>query len=169
MQRGAPASHQTFFHGDWNLRRDDILYLMPPLPAIHGVVETILYTDDLERATAFYRDVLGLSEMKGDGHRFQAMDSGANRVLLLFKRGGTLMPQPVPTGGVIPPHDGHGPLHVAFAIGAADYDAWCGRLVGANVAIEGETRWERGGRSLYFRDPDNHLVELATPGIWPNY
>lgn len=139
------------------------------LPRIHGVVETILYTDDLAHAVTFYRDVLGLREMQGDGERFQALDSGANRVLLLFKRGGTLEPQPVPTGGVIPPHDGHGPHHVAFAIATEDYDVWCARLLERGVAIESETRWERGGRSVYFRDPDNHLVELVTPGIWPNY
>jgi catechol 2,3-dioxygenase-like lactoylglutathione lyase family enzyme len=138
-------------------------------PSVHGVVESILYTDDLGRATAFYRDVLGLAVMQGDGERFQAFDSGASRVLLLFKRGGTLTPQPVPTGGVIPPHDGHGPHHIAFAISAADYGAWCSWLIDRNIAIESETRWERGGRSIYIRDPDDHLVELVTPGIWPNY
>ncbi len=138
-------------------------------PALHGVVETILYTDDLPRATAFYRDVLGLTEMKGDGERFVALDSGAGRVLLLFKRGGTLEPQPVASGGVIPAHDGHGPHHLAFAIAAADYDAWCARLIDRKIAIESETQWERGGRSVYFRDGDQHLVELVTPGIWPNY
>src|SRR5262245_58543033 len=139
---------------------------MPAVPRINGVVETILYSDDLARATAFYRDVLGLVVMKGDGERFQALDSGEKRVLLLFKRGGTLTPQPVATGGVIPPHDGSGPCHLAFAIAASDYDAWCARLLDRGVKIESETQWERGGRSVYFRDPDNHLVELATPGIW---
>ena len=138
-------------------------------PLINGVVETILYTDDLSRATAFYREVLGLAPMAGDGERFQALDSGANRVLLLFRRGGTLTPQPVSTGGVIPPHDGSGPDHIAFAIGSADYDTWCARLRSRSIAIESETKWERGGRSIYFRDPDHHLVELVTPGIWPNY
>lgn len=140
-----------------------------PPPPIRGVVETILYTDDLARATAFYRDVLGLCAMRTDGERFQAFDAGEGRVLLLFKRGGTLVPQPVPTGGMIPPHDGHGPLHIAFAIDTADYDAWCACLGARGVSIESETRWERGGRSIYFRDPDGHLVELVTPGIWPNY
>lgn len=143
--------------------------MSPSSPKIHGVVETILYTDDLARATAFYRDVLGLEPMRGDGDRFQAFDSGERRVLLLFKRGGTLTAQPVASGGVIPPHDGSGPLHVGFAIAAGDYDAWCARLRERGVAIESETRWERGGRSVYFRDPDQHLVELVTPGIWPNY
>lgn len=137
-------------------------------PRVHGVVETILYVDDLGRAEAFYRDVLGLGRMRGDGERFCAFDSGAQRVLLLFKRGGTLEPVTVP-GGVIPPHDGHGPLHLAFAIGAEDYAAWRERLERCGVRIESETRWPPGGRSLYFRDPDGHLVELVTPGIWPNY
>ncbi len=138
-------------------------------PAINGVVETVLYADDLPRALAFYRDALGLREMKGDHERFVALDAGAGRVLLLFKRGGTLEPQPVASGGVIPPHDGHGPHHLAFGIAAADYDAWCARLIDRKIAIESETQWERGGRSVYFRDPEGHLVELVTPGIWPNY
>ena len=139
------------------------------IPSIHGVVETALYTDDLLRATDFYRQVLGLAVMKGDADRFQALDAGANRVLLLFKRAGTLTPQPVPSGGVIPPHDGTGPLHIAFAIAKEDYATWCERLIALDVAIESETAWERGGRSIYFRDPDGHLLELVTPGIWPNY
>ena len=36
-------------------------------------------------------------------------------------------------------------------------------------AIEGRTVWSRGGHSIYFRDPDGHLVELATPGLWATY
>lgn len=140
-----------------------------PTPKINGVVEACLYTDDLGRAATFYREVLGLAAMKGDGERFEAFDSGAGGVLLLFRRGATLTPQPAPGGGTIPPHDGSGPLHIAFAIAAADYDAWCTRLAERGVAIESEAQWDRGGRSVYFRDPDNHLVELVTPGIWPNY
>ena len=137
-------------------------------PRINGVVESILYTDDLPRAVAFYRDALGLVAMTGDGQRFQAFDSGAGRVLLLFQRGATLEPLPAPVG-MIPPHDGQGPQHIAFAIDAADYDRWRVRLPQQGITIESETAWDRGGRSVYFRDPDQHLVELVTPGIWPNY
>jgi len=32
--------------------------------------------------------------------------------------------------------------------------------------LEQQVAWPRGGTSLYFRDPDRHLVELATPGLW---
>jgi len=141
----------------------------PRRPALHGVVESILYVDDVPRATAFYGDALGCRCLAGDGQRFQALDAGGHGVLLLFQRGGTLAPQVVASGGVIPPHDGSGPHHIAFAIDAATYDEWCAQLAAHGIAIESETQWERGGRSLYFRDPDRHLVELVTPGIWPNY
>ena len=140
---------------------------MNPPPPVAGIVETILYVEDLARAVAFYRDELGLEPMTGDATRFQAFRVGA-QVLLLFKRGGTLEPATVP-GGVIPPHDGAGPQHIGLAVGADDYEPWLARLRARGIAIESETRWERGGRSLYFRDPDRHLVELVTPGIWPNY
>lgn len=139
-----------------------------PPPPIRGVVETILYTDDLPRAVAFYREALGLAPMAGDPDRFQAFDAGSARVLLIFKRGATLEAAEF-SGGVIPPHDGSGRVHIAFAIDAVDYDAWGERLRERGIAIESETRWERGGRSLYFRDSDEHLVELVTPGIWTNY
>lgn len=137
-------------------------------PRINGVLETILYVDDMARGIAFYRDVLGLIPMKGDAARFMAFDSGGGRVLLLFKRGGTLVPTPTP-GGIIPPHDGRGPHHIGFAIAADDYEPWRTRLAAAGVAIESEGQWERGGRSMYFRDPDGHLLEFVTPGIWPIY
>ncbi len=136
-------------------------------PPLSGIIETILYVDDLPRAVAFYRDLLGLEPMTGDPARFQSFRVGA-QVLLLFKRGGTLQPTVVP-GGVIPPHDGRGPHHIGLAVAPETYDGWRARLREAGVAIESEARWERGGRSLYFRDPDGHLLELITPGIWPNY
>jgi catechol 2,3-dioxygenase-like lactoylglutathione lyase family enzyme len=141
---------------------------MEAVPGINGIVETALYADDLPRAIAFYRDVLGLKPMSGDGERFQAFDAGPGEVLLLFKRGGTLTPMPAPKG-TIPPHDGRGPLHVGFGIAASDYDAWRDHLRACGVGVESEAEWDRGGRSLYFRDPEGHLVELITPGIWKNY
>ena len=114
-------------------------------PRLRGVLETALYVDDLDRAGEFYEGVL-----------------------LLFQRGSTLETVRLP-GGVIPPHDGHGPLHMAFAIAADELASWERRLEEAGVAVEGRTDWPRGGQSVYFRDSDGHLLELATPGLWSIY
>src|SRR4030095_5144741 len=89
-------------------------------------------------------------------------------VLLLFLRGGTLAP--IETGyGEIPPHDGHGQLHMAFAIAAGELTAWEQTSPAKKTPIESTVRWPRGSVSLYFRDPDQNLIELATPNLWDNY
>lgn len=137
------------------------------MPKLAGVIETALYVDDLPRAIAFYEQTLGLDALNRDA-RFAAFDVGGRNVLLLFKRGETLETVHLP-GGTIPPHDGHGPLHLAFAIAADELPTWETRLTGQGVAIEGRTAWPRGGHRIYFRDPDNHLLELVTPGVWAIY
>jgi catechol 2,3-dioxygenase-like lactoylglutathione lyase family enzyme len=100
--------------------------------------------------------------------RFRAYAAGGSNVLLLFRRGFTLETVRMP-GGTIPPHDGHGPLHIAFAVAAEELAAWEARLGERGIEIEGRTDWSRGGHSIYFRDPDGHLLELATPGLWAVY
>jgi hypothetical protein len=62
------------------------------LPAIEGIVETILYATDLLRAVAFDRDILGLIPRTGDPARFRSFRVGDRQVRLLCKRGGTLQP-----------------------------------------------------------------------------
>ena len=136
-------------------------------PTLHGVIETSLYVDDLPRATAFYQDVLGLRLLDGSP-RMSALDVNGRSLLLLFKRGGTVDPVEVP-GGIIPGHDGSGSTHFAFAIDPADFEEWQQWLIARGVTIESHVDWPRGGRSLYFRDPDGNAVELATPGTWETY
>ena len=141
----------------------------PPLrpPAVRGILETALHVADVERSRDFYAALFGLPVMLGD-HRFCALDVAGRDVLLLFQKGGTAEPVTIP-GGVIPGHDGEGRLHLAFAVHRDELDAWEARLRERSIEIEGRVTWERGGRSIYFRDPDGHLLELATPGLWPNY
>ncbi len=131
------------------------------------VIETCLYVDDLDRAGRFYEQVLELRAMTSDA-RFRAYDVGGQSVLLLFRRGATLQTVRMP-GGTIPPHDGHGPLHMAFAVTVEALPQWEARLTEQGIAIEGRTDWSGGGHSIYFRDPDGHLLELATPGLWAIY
>lgn len=137
------------------------------MPKLNGVLETVLYTSDLDRAAAFYGNMLGLPCIHSD-HRMRAYDVGGNGLLLLFPQGGSLQTIETP-GGSIPPHDGSGPMHVAFSISAEELGAWQEHLQAAGVPLEGRTQWPRGGVSLYFRDPDDHLLEIATPGLWKGY
>jgi catechol-2,3-dioxygenase len=137
------------------------------MPTIDAVLETALYVDDLDRAVRFYADVMDLKPLYEDS-RLTAFSVGEKNVLLLFPRGGSLETVHMP-GGTIPPHDGAGPVHVAFAIAKDQLADWEAHLRKHDVAIEGRTVWKRGGESIYFRDPDGHLLELATPGLWTIY
>ena len=137
------------------------------MPTLLGVLETVLYVDDFARACAFYEQVLGLNSIYRDP-RLCAYDVGGRGVLLLFLRGGSLEPAQL-SGGTIPPHDGHGPIHMAFSIAADALAAWEARFAEAGVTIDSRVKWPRGGESIYFRDPDGHVLELATPGLWPEY
>lgn len=140
---------------------------MAPAPALDRVLETALYVDDLDRSVDFYESLLGLATLAKD-ERFHAFDVGGTSVLLIFKRGATLETVHLP-GGTIPPHDGHGPLHMAFGIAMDDLPVWEQRLTEQGVEIEGRTDWPRGGKSIYVRDPDGNLVEFATRGLWAIY
>jgi catechol-2,3-dioxygenase len=137
------------------------------MPALQSILETALYVDDLALARGFYENVMGLTTMFAD-HRLCALDVAGRSVLLLFRRGGSTQTAVLP-GGTIPPHDGSGPVHMAFAIAADELPGWEGHLAARGIAIEGRTQWPKGSTSLYFRDPDGHLLELATPGLWPGY
>lgn len=136
------------------------------MPKTASVLESSLYVDDLERAGKFYERVFAVQALHADA-RMRAYAFGRT-VLLLFLRGQSTEPVELPDG-TIPPHDGSGPLHVAFAIDVDELPAWEKWLTDEAIEIEGRVRWPRGGASIYFRDPDGHLLELATPGLWANY
>ena len=137
-------------------------------PAIAGVLETALVVEDVARATQFYQKLFGF-EVLGQSERLSALNVKPGQVLLLFARGQTLNDIHLP-GGVIPGGmDAQGRGHMAFAIDASIIEPWRNWLEQNAVAIESTMQWERGGTSLYFRDPDGNLLEIATPGVWANY
>ncbi|MDT3249522.1 VOC family protein [Serratia sp. root2] len=135
--------------------------------SIDRVIETVLYVRDIERADAFYQQVLQLPAMVAN-ERFRAYNVGEQSVLLLFIEGDSLKGARYPEG-YIPPHDGNGPLHIGLAVAKEQLPHWERHLTAHNIEIEGRMTWEHGGESIYFRDPDGHLLELVTPGIWANY
>ena len=139
-------------------------------PKLNGLVETALFVEDLRRAGDFYENVLGLPKLKtsGIGCVFRL---GPQRYLLLFNRKAAHTPNKTDSGDTLPPcavpeQNGRGPGHVAFGISNDAVDLWRARLAQHGVDLLKVINWETGARSLYFRDPDGHMIELATPGIW---
>jgi catechol 2,3-dioxygenase-like lactoylglutathione lyase family enzyme len=73
-----------------------------------------------------------------------------------------------PSVGLIPPHAGSGRLHLFFSISRGDLAHWYEHLTGCGLRTESPLDWPGGDSSLYFRDPDGHLIEVATAGLWQN-
>jgi catechol 2,3-dioxygenase-like lactoylglutathione lyase family enzyme len=131
---------------------------------VQGLLETALYVDDVRRASEFYRRVFGFGVLL-ESDRLVALDVAGRNVLLFFKAGATTEDYPTP-GGVIPGHGAAGSIHFAFSIAKEDVPLWKRRLEAEGVSLESEVTWPGDAYSLYFRDPDRHLVELITPGFW---
>jgi len=134
-------------------------YPMPP--HTNGILESSLYVTDVARSAQFYEKIFGFRVISDFGERGCAMEAGNSQVLLLFRKGGSL--------AIESPHDGDGELHLAFAIPVAELATWEAWLAENGIAVEEKRTWELGGQSVYFRDPDRHLLELATPGVWSIY
>jgi len=116
---------------------------------------------DLERTTAFYRDVLGLALVRegasdddpGARHfLFAAGGEGAGH-LLSFLEYPAMEPATVGVGAV---------QHFALAVESPEEQVvWRDYL--RSRGVECTDVFERGGfRSIYLRDPDGHIVEIAT-------
>ena len=139
----------------------------PSAPRIVGVLETAIYVDDLRAAHSFYGETLGLQRVL-DTPRMMTYAVAPAQVLLVFQRGATRDDSPT-AGGVVPGHHSDGPAHFAFAVDTGDFEAWKAHLARRDVTVTSEVVWSKGGRSLYFNDPDGNVLEMATPGLWPNY
>lgn len=129
-----------------------------------AIIETCLSVADLPRARDFYTKLFGYRLITIDD-RFCAFRVGDRQVLLLFLRGSDPQGTHLPFG-FIPAHGTTGASHLAFAVSKDDVPAWLARLAEQGIAVESQLTWPLGGTSVYFRDPDGHLLELITPGVW---
>ena len=132
-------------------------------PNVNGILETSLYVENPARSVEFYRRVFGFQVIDvpedeiNDSTRLVPMRAGNRDVLLLFKKGATR------------DTDATGSIHVAFGIARSDLAAWEKWLHTQGIEIESRKTWKYGGEALYFRDPDGHLLEVVTPGVWSIY
>lgn len=140
--------------------------------ALKGLLETTLFVKDLSNASAFYEQVLGLEKVEQSdvGCVFKVTE---RQLLLLVTHEKARVPSKTPGGEVPPclvgPREVGGAGHLAFAVAATELREWRARLESKSLEVLSEVAWESGARSLYFRDPDGHLLELTTPGIWNVY
>jgi catechol 2,3-dioxygenase-like lactoylglutathione lyase family enzyme len=127
------------------------------------IVETSMYSSDLEKMKEFYVDKLGLdfvSEQRGR-HVFLKVDKN---MLLIFNHEVTITEKETNHGAPTPPSM----LHIAFEIESGEYENAKKLLVESNIQVEKEIVWENDikSRSIYFRDPAGNLVEFITKNYW---
>lgn len=138
----------------------------PPAPrrlAIAGLHHVTLIASDLERTTAFYRDLLGLRLVKrtvnhddpGARHFYFGDAEGAPGTVITFFEYPSMEPGRVGVGAT---H--HVALRVATDEELEGWRAWLGSQGVQCTEVVDRTYF----RSIYLRDPDGHILELATPG-----
>ncbi len=127
------------------------------------IIETFIYSSDLEKMKEFYVDKLGLefvSEQR-DRHVFLKTDKN---MLLIFNDRVTAAEKETIHGASTPPSM----VHIAFEIESDKYEEANDLLAKNNIQIEMEIEWENNikSRSIYFRDPSSNLVEFITRNYW---
>ncbi len=131
---------------------------------IKRVIETCIYSSDLESMKNFYAGILGLPVIQEEKDKLIFLKAGKS-MLLIF--------DPLRTkanNGNLPAHGTPTPpssIHFAMEIEEQEYYASKQLLIDNNIAIEKEVNWNSHAKSIYFRDPAGNLVELITPGGWP--
>lgn len=130
-----------------------------------GILETILYVDDLDVAEQFYCNVMGFALFSKQSGR-QAFFRCGDQMLLIFNPSATSVAPGKDAKIPVPPHGAKGPGHVCFKAPGDEITRWRSFLESNNVAIEADFEWPQGGRSIYFRDPAGNCLEFAEPRIW---
>jgi len=127
-----------------------------------GVYETVLYAEDVPATATFYSDILGLRLVDGPDELSASFRLDDGGVLLLFDAARSSVP-----GRMVPSHGATGAGHIALAVEPGTLDRWTEEFRARGIDLEKEIEWDRGGRSIYVRDPAGNSVELVEGDIWP--
>jgi catechol 2,3-dioxygenase-like lactoylglutathione lyase family enzyme len=125
------------------------------------IKETCIYVAELGRTKTFYHEKLGLeiiSTVEGRHIFFRAGTS----VLLCF------IAEQTAHSHDLPPHGASGQIHFAFEVEQEEYEKVKTEIQQKGIPIEHEQEWKNNLQSFYFRDPDQHLLEVVQKGIWGN-
>ena len=119
---------------------------------VTGVNELVLEVLDLERATRFYTEVLGLPLVERWDHREAVWVMAGERTRI-----GLWRPQVGLAGG-------RGGVHVHYALHVAepDFDAAVARIRSHGHDVEELVFDDDRGRAAHVTDPDGNVVELWT-------
>lgn len=128
------------------------------------IIETCIYSPDLEEMKNFYINYLGLEFVSEEKGRSVFLKAGKS-MLLIFNPLNTLnhIKKLFPIHGAITPPS---IIHFALEIQKEDYEKWKDILQNNKINIEKEIEL-KSSRSIYFRDPAGNLVELITNNAWP--
>ena len=128
------------------------------------IIETCIYSPDLEEMKNFYINYLGLEFVSEEKGRSVFLKAGKS-MLLIFNPLNTLnhIKKLFPIHGAITPPS---IIHFALEIQKEDYEKWKDILQNNKVNIEKEIEL-KSSRSIYFRDPAGNLVEFITNNAWP--
>ena len=129
------------------------------------IVETCIYSYDLEKMKDFYVNTIGLQFISEEKGRHVFLKVGKS-MLLIFNPKNTM----VKSNSIFPIHGAITPpsiVHFALEIEKEDYENSKTMLNKNKIEIEKEIIWKKGTKSLYFRDPTGNLVEFITRDSWP--
>ena len=119
-----------------------------------GLSELILRVEDVPRAVAFYRDVVGLAVERVDSEQWAWLWTGPPGSLPRLG----LTSRPLSFGAA---HTG-GPAHFAVAVARSAIPAEKARLEALGIAVEGPVTFRAwNADSIYFDDLDRNRVELC--------
>jgi catechol 2,3-dioxygenase-like lactoylglutathione lyase family enzyme len=136
------------------------------------IVETCIYSSDLEAMKDFYTNSIGLEFISEEKGRHVFLKAGKSMLLIFNPENTRRMDgnnKKFPAHGAITPP---ACIHFALEIENEYYENSKGILKQNRIDIEKEVIWtekqeEGSTKSIYFRDPAGNLVEFVTKRNWP--
>ncbi len=123
---------------------------------IKGISHITLIVQNLDKASAFFRDIFGAEEVYSSGEKQFSLYAEKFFLIkdlwLCIMEGDSLGQRTY--------------NHIAFQVSENDFDSYVSKIRAAGGDIRPERpRVEGEGRSIYFYDFDNHLFELHTGNL----